>query len=365
MCRVHNTIGCLNTIQFHFVKNNIDEFKSLDELISFRKNYYINEQKIISDHTSLIEKEKITLEKELHELNIFIPKRKNDLKEELKERLDYYNQEIENLPQTNFKIIPIIKDYWMNLVLCMKFWFVQLIFYFRVVAFMRQSGKLLSKKNKRFEYLSVNFQDAVKKSSFSDLQILERKKAVIEDLNNTIYGAIGEQKVESLLKKLSDDYILINDFYCSFNPPVKHNNDYIKSIQIDHLLISPSGIFLIETKNWSERSIDNPNLRSPVQQILRTNFALFKTLENKTNKSTWYFSRQQWGKRKIPIKNIIVFTGTVPKEQFQFIKILGLTELLPYIQYFNPSFSITETQLIADFLLKISEHKKVSSKLQF
>ena len=37
----------------------------------------------------------------------------------------------------------------------------------------------------------------------------------------------------------------------------------IKSIQIDHILVTNSGIFLIETKNWSEKSLNNPSLRSP------------------------------------------------------------------------------------------------------
>lgn len=191
MCRVYNTIGCLNTIQFHLVKNNIDEFNSLNELISFQKNYHINRQKIISDHTSIVEKEKIILQKELSELSLGVSKRKKNLKEELKEKLEYYNQEIENLPQTNSKIIPIIKDYWMNLVLCTKFWLIQFIVYFKIAIFMYRAKKLLSKKTKRFEYISENFQDAVKESSIYDLQVFERKKEIIENLNNTIYGAIG------------------------------------------------------------------------------------------------------------------------------------------------------------------------------
>jgi hypothetical protein len=39
------------------------------------------------------------------------------------------------------------------------------------------------------------------------------------------------------------------------------------SVQIDHLLVSPFGVFLIETKNWSDQSLNNLSLRSPVQQI--------------------------------------------------------------------------------------------------
>jgi hypothetical protein len=70
---------------------------------------------------------------------------------------------------------------------------------------------------------------------------------------NLIYGAVGKQKVVDTLKVLSDDFILINDFNISFSQALfyKQEADYIKSLQVDHFLIGPTGIFIIETKNWS------------------------------------------------------------------------------------------------------------------
>ncbi|AWK05352.1 hypothetical protein HYN56_14355 [Flavobacterium crocinum] len=223
--------------------------------------------------------------------------------------------------------------------------------------------KYFSKKKEHLNYISENFQNVVDQSSFQDLQKLERKTETIKKLNNTIYGAIGEHKVENILKKLSDDYVLINDFCYTFEVPLKNKGDFIKSIQIDHLLISSFGIFIIETKNWSNDSIENLDLRSPVAQILRTNFGLYKLLESQMNKSAWNLTRQHWGNRKIPLKNIIVFTNISPKEQFQFVKILGLDELLSYIKYFSPNFSPQETKTIADSLLVLSKQKKIQSKL--
>ena len=53
------------------------------------------------------------------------------------------------------------------------------------------------------------------------------------------------------IKKLPDNYVLINDFNLSFPHPIfyKKYNERIYSIQIDHLLVSRAGIFIIETKN--------------------------------------------------------------------------------------------------------------------
>lgn len=176
MCRVYNTIGCLNTLQIHLVRYNVDHFHTLNELISFRKNYRINEEQIISDHTLFIEKEKTELEEDISELNTANEQTKIDLRKQLKQKLDDLNQEIENLPETNSKIIPTIKDYWLNLILCIKFWFAQLKFQSDIALFSYQAKKLLSEKNKRLAYISLNFQDAVNESSFSSLQAFEKKK---------------------------------------------------------------------------------------------------------------------------------------------------------------------------------------------
>lgn len=365
MCRVYNTIGCLNTLQLELVKNNIDEFNTLDEIIHFQKNYHLYREQIISNHQKIIEQEKIYIENEISELNNLISERITDLEEELRQKLDYLNQEIETLFKINSKVITAIKDYWTNLLIHIKFWLLQIQFSFKIILFKYRAKKLLSEKNKRFEYLNENFQNAVNESSITDLQKCESKNETITSLNNTIYGAIGEQKVQNTLKKLPDNCILINDFCCSFNPPIynKSTNDHIYSIQIDHLLISPAGIFIIETKNWSDKSINNPNLRSPVEQILRTNFALFILLSNNTGNINKLFFEYSWGNRKVPIKNIIAFTNNKPIEQFQFVKIVTLDELIPYIKYFNASFLEDEIEMIANFLLHFSKQRKNYSKL--
>jgi hypothetical protein len=132
--------------------------------------------------------------------------------------------------------------------------------------------------NKRYQFITSQFNEAVEKSSQTVLAEIERKKSIIDKLNSFIYGALGEQKVVKTLEALSDEYFLINDFSISFSSAIyfRQENEYIKSIQIDHLLVAPSGIFLIETKNWSDKFLENSSLRSPVQQIKRNNFVLFK-----------------------------------------------------------------------------------------
>lgn len=67
--------------------------------------------------------------------------------------------------------------------------------------------------------------------------------AIILKLNQAkIKGRFGEMKVSSILKSLPDNYHVFNDVYLQING---------MSVQIDHIVISVYGIFVIETKNYT------------------------------------------------------------------------------------------------------------------
>ena len=354
MCKVYNSIGSLTAIRSHLREHNINEFKSLNELIKFQSNYSVARQQIILDHSHLIEQEKNTLTQEITQLNDSIKTTKSDVEQKLQLELEQLKQQLGNLSLTHSNIFQSFISYFKKANIKKKIRYNQANFDFRISYSVQQSNDILTKKSDRHQYIISHFNDAVNESSLSQLQELERKKRVIDEINTLIYGALGEQKVVRELENLSDDYILINDFSYSFHPPIynRQENDYIKSIQIDHLLISPSGIFLIETKNWSEHSLNNLSLRSPVKQIKRTNFALFKILAEFTS-SNITLNQHHWGIRKIPIKNLVVLTNQKPSEEFQYVKILTLGELLRYVKYFPPSFTKIETQNIANYLLAL------------
>jgi len=217
---------------------------------------------------------------------------------------------------------------------------------------LRRHTDLFIAKRRRLDYIDNNFEKAVQESTYTQLREIDRRKSIVDELTPSIYGAIGEQRVSKELELLPDDYILINDFSYTFNRPVynKPENDYIKSVQIDHILIAPSGVFLIETKNWSEQSMNSLSLRSPVDQILRTNFVLYRMLNGKQINP---LKSHHWGERKIPIKNLIVMINQKPREEFQHVKVLTLNEVRNYVEYFKPIFSIKETQQIANYLLRL------------
>jgi hypothetical protein len=81
-------------------------------------------------------------------------------------------------------------------------------------------------------------------------------------------GLTGEKDVTATLKKkFNADYTLINSLYLE-----DHQGD------IDHVLLAPNGIFVLETKNWSGKIVCNgdlwkrvgkPDRGSPSRQVQR------------------------------------------------------------------------------------------------
>jgi hypothetical protein len=365
MSRTYNTIGSLTTVKSHLAENNIFDFKSLKEVIDFQNSFTTSRQQLLSHHKNLIEVERNLLNLELKDLDTAIETTRQRTEQILTNEIEIFKQHlnisISNNPTNLFQKITKILKVWD---LKRKIRHKENKFDSNVRMNISRLIDNYQEKSIRHQFIISNVDEAVKQSARHSLSELERKKAVIDNLNSFIYGALGEQKVVKTLENLSDDYILINDFSVSFSPAIynRQENDYIKSVQIDHILVAPSGIFIIETKNWSEKSLENLSLRSPVQQIRRTSFVLFKLLNNEMSNYHLRLDRHHWGDKKISIKTLIVMTNTKPQEEFQYVKVLALNELLGYVNYFKPTFSSNETQSIADYILRINEQKVIETK---
>jgi hypothetical protein len=210
---------------------------------------------------------------------------------------------------------------------------------------------------KKHASLVNNYEFIISKRCAKSYRDLEFTKGTLDGLYPIIAGAIGENAVVGELQKLSDKNYLINDFSLTFKPPIfnKLTNDRIYSIQIDHLLICQAGIFILETKNWSTHSIENIDLRSPIEQIKRASFALFVFLNSDNNQG---LVSDHWGNKKIPIKNVIVMTNKAPKNDFQHVKVLTLDKLNGYIKYFDEVFDQAETESIFSHLDHETQQKK-------
>ena len=222
--------------------------------------------------------------------------------------------------------------------------------------FIAHKTKKIQHENDRtaidIKHLIANEEEIVKSRIQGELNELNRTFGVINELGTIIAGAIGEGKVEKQLRKLSDSFYILNDYRVKFNPPLLNGqtNENIFSIQIDHIVIGPTGIFIIETKNWSQRSVQSLSLRSPIQQIQRSSYALFVLMNRHININTHH-----WGAKKIGVKNVIVMTQASTEEKFKFVTIKSLSDLNGYLTYFDHIYSNQEVMMIKDALLELGD----------
>lgn len=353
MCKVYNTIGSLTAIKRHLHQNNVDGFNSVQELIRFQKEYAVMREQLVSTQRTLLTKERDNLSAEILKLEEELLQHKAMLLQKFKTEVETLRQQYDELGEAEKTIVQEFTYSFKALFKLIRVAYLELFANMMISRAIKPKVSLLESKRKRFDYLVSHIEEAVAISGRLASIKLDYKKRVIDEINSFIYGAIGEQKVVDELKRLSDTYTLINDFSFTFDKSLFHKQQrsYIKSIQIDHLLISTAGIFLIETKNWSKESLKSLSLRSPVEQIKRTNFALFNLLNRS---SDFKLNPHHWGERKIPIRNLIVLINHKPTEEFQYVKILTLNELLGYVEYFKPSLSNQETQEIVDYLVRVN-----------
>lgn len=341
---------------------NIYDFQSLHDIINFKNSYKSLRKQLISKHEGFINEEKNLLEVELKELTSEIEILSKRTEARINEEINILKQQISFL-EKEFSAITIKKIF-----RYFKIWNYKRKIKKKERSFKSEIKKSIfelnnqyCKKIHRYEFLSSQFEVAVLQSADKYISELDRKYNALKNLRNFYYGALGEQKVVDALIDLSDDYFLINDFSIIFSPALyrRNENDYIKSVQIDHLLIGPSGIFLIETKHWKQSSIEENRRWSPLNQIKRSNYAMFRLIENDRSRYYLRLDKFHWGDRKIPIRNLLAWTNKKPIQEFPFVKSVSVSQLHGYVKYFKPIFSVEETHRIAEYLVAINKQKSI------
>ena len=97
-------------------------------------------------------------------------------------------------------------------------------------------------------------------------------------------GAKGENKVIEKLSQLSDEYHVL----CGVRIVLPHFISYngkknVKSAQIDFVVVSKKGVYVIEVKYWSDDSVNKQNYYSPHEQAGKQGRLLWHVLKSWRN----------------------------------------------------------------------------------
>ena len=355
MTTVHGQIESLKRIKETLAEEGIDRFSSIQDIKKFKSTFEIEKEEIQS-------KAKVDYALELEALHV----KANALESAYKDcyatktnahdlRIENYiakKEDLEAAEKTNLFVAAYLWVY--QMLLSVFIWYYDTTFQMRVESETRQPQNAMTTAKAQYEWFKANKGTLLNDRILPQLQELRRITRVIEKLQPTIKGAIGENLVQKELKKLSGNNYLINDFSLEFETPLynRKEDDYICSIQVDHLLVTPAGIFNLETKNWNKNTVQRVDMRSPIAQVKRTGFALYVVLNGRM-KQHMQLSEHHWGELKIPIRNVVVVTNAMPHAKFRDAGVKNLSELNNYIHWFDPLFDAVEVKRIAEQLKRM------------
>lgn len=115
---------------------------------------------------------------------------------------------------------------------------------------------------------------SVERTNRSKVEALRRIEASYE-----MAGACGEWEVLCALQSLPDEYVVINDVQLTAHTWYYFEGDHLKTAQLDHVVVGPTGVYVVETKRWSAATANDADVMSPYKQVRRAGFLLYKELE--------------------------------------------------------------------------------------
>jgi len=151
-------------------------------------------------------------------------------------------------------------------------------------------------------------------------------------------GAIAELNLISLLFKLPDNFVVVNNVNLVSEYSIRFDDEWLRTAQIDHVVITPAGIFVIEAKNWSKKFSESGKYYDPYKQVKRSAYLCHKLLERII--------------KGVAVRSIIAHTGNIPKKtDNSYSKVLLFNEVNGYINWFKENkLSDREIKNIANYL---------------
>lgn len=136
---------------------------------------------------------------------------------------------------------------------------------------------------------------------------------------------MGEKEVASILNRLPDEYTIFNDVYL---------NEDGRDNQIDHVVLSPYGIFVIETKRYSGWIYGGENAQYWTKNMFGQKYQFYNPIRQ--NLAHVIALKKLFGLPQTCFFPIVVFTGSAElKSDFPHYSVIYAEELLSEIRSHN------------------------------
>lgn len=152
-------------------------------------------------------------------------------------------------------------------------------------------------------------------------------------------GAAAKLEVIEKLAALPEGWFIVSNVELEADRWIYFNEQHLRSAQLDHVVVGPGGVFVVETKNWSREFTESGQFFDPYQQIARSSYLCHRLLKE----------------RGLPSKTraIIATRSRLPsKPPDSYTKVLRPDELCGYICWFKVEIARDDVSRIVAFLSK-------------
>lgn len=167
-----------------------------------------------------------------------------------------------------------------------------------------------------------------------------------------VKGILGEKIVAFILSSLSNDYYVFNDVYVEVGG---HNT------QIDHVVVSPFGIFVIETKNYKGWIFGNDDQQYWIKNMYGRKYKFYNpVLQNRAHTKALHQYLNISNSFFIPV---VVFLSGVTLKCETTANVIKMWSLRRFIRkYTRPVFNDVEVQEIVNKLREIFVEDKAQQR---
>ncbi len=165
-------------------------------------------------------------------------------------------------------------------------------------------------------------------------------------------GAQGEIKVLNKLSKLNDNYRVLCGLDIELDDYISYEGKKdLKSAQMDFVVVSHKGIFLIEVKNWGNRYASKNTGFSPHEQLDRAGKVLYVFLKSRLGngipllKKKIEFNGKRLTKVLIPIQGNISYDSN-----YKYVLVSSISEINNFIQDREDVYDQKEVKKITETL---------------
>ncbi len=144
-------------------------------------------------------------------------------------------------------------------------------------------------------------------------------EAFLKENEASIAGSRGEEAVIAALGTLPDSYHVFNDVCIDLGRAAysKRRGEYVRRAQIDHVVVGHKGIYLLETKNWSEATFRS-RWGEAHDQADRAGFAFWVAMARSFD-------------AKPSFTSVVVTTRPMPTVRDEYVRQVAVNDLVDFI----------------------------------